>query len=326
MQGYSATPPGSIWGGMREFAARGGFVNGLIPNLVGRVWYVHGEGPDGENYGGDSNTGLAPTSAFATIARALEMCDSYDTIVLSGVFREQCVAPDGVFDVKIIGAGNRPRQATSGGVPTGGGASWLSPTTPVATTPLLELVRSGWVISNIQMAPVAASACIRLTRSATDDLIDASHCILDNLYLVGGGLTGIGIEDNGGCSRVLVQNSRFEAIADSAIKSISTANSVPLAWLIQDNRFQQNLNDIKMSLSYAVVQRNRFMTAGSGATNKIISDTFIAVQGGNNQILLNQFSNTEAEIAPGNGYTGAASDTWMNYVNNQAALAFGLPA
>lgn len=37
--------------------------------------------------------------------------------------------------------------------------------------------------------------------------------------------------------------------------------------------------------------------------------------------------NTEAQIAPGNGFTGASTDNWTgNLVNNQAAFAFGQPA
>lgn len=332
---YTAQTPGALWGGMKQFSARGGFINGLNPAIVGRIWYVNGEQPDpsinnGIVEGSNSNTGRAPDSAFGTIARVFELIDSYDIIVLSGVFREQVVAPVGVFDVTIMGAANKPRQATSGGVATGGGASWLAPSSPTAATPLLELIRQGWVLSNIQMAPVASSACVRLTRSATVDLTDAGHAVFDNMYMVGGGANGIGIEDNGGCGYVLVSNSRFQGLGDTAIKSLNTAAAVPLGWQIGTktgpNRFQQNLNDIKMSLSYGAIENNKFMTAGSGATNKIISTTFISTQGGNNQILLNQFSNTEAEIAPGNGYTGAATDTWMNYVNNQAALAFGQPA
>lgn len=282
--------------------------------VINKVWYLFPQG------GG-------PRGAFTTFADLKTGLQSRDLILMSGVLREQAVAPDGVFDVTIVGAANQPRQATSGGTATGGGASWIIPTSPTATTPLLELVRSGWSFENIEFTPVNASAAIRLTRSASVDLIDAGHAKFDGCYFAGnGGTTQIGIEDNGGCRSVVVDDCRFEGMGGTAILSLNTAAAIPLAWLIQNNQFQQNLNDIKMSLSYASILKNRFMTAGSGATNKIISTTFISTQGGNNHILLNQFSNTEAEIAPGNGYTGAASDTWMNYVNNQAALAFGLPA
>lgn len=285
---------------------------------INNVWYIapQGHGPRGA------------FTSFTTLAPNLR---SRDLIYIIGVLREQAIAPLGVYDVTIMGAANQPRQATSSGTPTGGGASWLAPTSPTTTTPLLELRAAGWTISNIQFAPVASSACVRLTRSATVDTTDASHTIFDNVYMVGGGSGGIGIEDNGGCSDVVVTGSRFQALSGTAILSLNTAAAIPLGWQIggkgmASNRFQQNTNDIKMSLSYGAIENNKFMTAGSGSTNKVISTTFISTQGGNNHILLNQFTNTEAQIAPTSGYTGASTDTWMNYVNDQAALAFGQPA
>lgn len=330
LSGYGQFNSQNFWTAVKQFAARGGFYNGLNPATVGKIWYVSGNTEtDASEHrgpvGSDGNSGLSPLTPFLTIARAFEFINDNDIIVLSGVFREQIVAPDGVFGVTIIGAQVSPRQATSGGVATGGGASWLPPTSPTATTPLLELTRAGWSIFNVQFSPHTASACVRLTRSAVTDLIDASHTYFGNCYFSGGGVTPIGIEDNGGCGFVTVDSCRFQNLT-SGIKGLNTAAAVPLSWKIQDCRFQQNTNDITMSFSYAIIQRNKFMTAGAGAVNKVISTTFVAVQGGNSHILLNQFSNTEAEIAPGSGFTGAASDTWMNYVNNQAALAFGQPA
>lgn len=285
---------------------------------INKVWYLFPQG------GG-------PRGSFTTFSDLKGNLRSRDLIYLSGVLREQAVTPDDVFDVTILGAANTPRQATSGGTPTGGGASWIAPASPTATTPLLEIVRSGWSIQNIEMTPHTSSAAIRLTRSATVDAIDASHAFFAGLYICGQGGSGqIGIEDNGGSSRVFILDSRFELLTGTAILSLNTAAAIPLGWQIgqQDagNRFQQNTNDIKMSLSYSRIQNNGFMTAGSGSTNKVISTTFISTQGGNNHILLNQFTNTEAGIAPGSGFTGAASDVWMNYVTDQAALAFGQPA
>lgn len=326
MTTYAAQSPMNIFAQQKLFAARGGFFNGLNPGIIGRIWYVKGEGTDGENIGSDSNVGNNPTYPFATIGRAIEMADTYDVIVPTGVFREQVVAPDGLENISIIAPVVRPRQATSSGVPTGGGCSWLSPTSPTATTPLLEIVRPGWYLANIQMSPVANSACVRLTTSAVDDLDAAGHTVFDNMYFSGGASGAIGIEDNGGSGFVQIGNSRFFGLGGSAILSLNTANAVPLMWEILNNTFAQNTNDVKMSLSYSQIRLNRFMTAGSGATNKVISTTFISSQGGNNHILLNQFTNTEAEIAPGSGFTGAASDVWMNYVTDQAALAIGQPA
>jgi len=275
--------------------------------------------------GSDANDGLAWDRAFATMAKALSVVANYDQILVNGVVKEQCVAPQDVFDVTIIGACNRPRQATDGGVPTGGGASWLSPAVPTATTPLLKLREQSWTIINMMFAPVASSACVRLSRAEVAADMDGSHASFINCYFVGGGANGIGIEDVGGCGGILINGCRFQGLGDTAIKGISMAIAVPLLWEIRNSKFEGNLNDIKMSLSKGLIRENQFLTAGSGAVNKVISTDALG-SGGNNQILLNQFKNTEAQIAPANGYTGTASDVWMNYVTDQAALAFGQPA
>jgi len=271
--------------------------------------------------------GNGPRRSFTTFTDIKPNLRSRDLIVLGGVLREQAVAPDDVYDVTIVGSANQPRQATSGGAPTGGGACWLPPATgAVAATPLLELRAQGWGFENIEFTPHTSSAAIRLTRSGIVDTIDAGHAAFKNCYFAGNGGTGqIGIEDNGGCRSVVVEDSRFEGLGGGALLSLSTAAAIPLAWHVLRNRFQQNTHDIRMSLSYALIELNKFMTAGAGG-HVVINDTFIAVQGGNNHILLNQFSNSEAEVAPATGFVGAASDTWMNYVNSQAALAFGQPA
>ncbi len=283
---------------------------------IGRPWFIF---PDGNG----------PRGSFATFAALSPNLRSRDVIILGGVLREQAVTPLGVYDVTIVGAANEPRQATSGGLthPTGGGASWVAPVTPIATTPLLNIRSAGWKVSGIEFAPHTSSAGIRLTSSATVDTTDASHACIENCVFSGEGGSGqIGVEDSEGCSFVVIRGCRFSLLTGTAILGLSTGNRVPSNNLYEFNRFSQNTNDIKMSLNYATIQKNDFLTAGSGATNKVISTTFLSAQGGNNHILLNQFSNTEAEIAPGSGYTGAATDTWMNYVNNQAALAFGQPA
>ncbi len=289
---------------------------------VNNVWWLSPQGGPGP-LGGFAG---APAGVFSTFADLKPNLRSKDIIFLTGVLREQAVAPDGVFDVMVVGAANRPRQATSGGVPTGGGAYWTAPTSPVATTPLIELVRAGWTFENICFNPTTSSAAVRLTRSASVDLIDASHAQFINCYFVGGGTGQIGVEDNGGCGFVLVDGCRFKLLTGTALLSLNTAAAVPLDWMITNNKFNQNTNDVKMSLSWALIQWNKFMTAGSGATNKVISTTFISAQGGNNHVIDNQFTNAEAEIAPGSGFTGAASDTWRNFVNNGTWYAIGQPA
>lgn len=324
------SPQGNFWAQVKDFSTRGGFFNGLNPSIVGRIWYVNTntdanaadlKGP----VGSDSNDGRSPNTPFATVARAFTFIDCYDIIVIDGVVKEQLVSPTGVFDVTIIGGANRPRQATSSGDPTGGGSYWTYPASPTAATPLIEVVNQGWKFVNICFNPYTSSGAIRVTASATVDLTDGGHCIADSCYFVGGGSGQIGIENNGGSGFCLIQNSRFLLLA-AAVKCLSTSKAIPLAWEFYNNWFSQNTNDIISSLSYSIIQNNHFMTAGSGSTNKVINTTYNSSQGGHNHVTLNFFSNAEVEIAPGNGFTGASTDLWQNYVNDQAALAFGQPA
>lgn len=271
--------------------------------------------------------GNGPRGSFTDFTTLKANLRSRDIIILGGVLREQAVAPDDVYDVTVLGAANMPRQATSGGSPTGGGACWLPPSSgAVAATPLLELRAQGWAFENIEFTPHTSSAALRLTRSASVDTIDAGHVRVTNCFFAANGGTGqIGIEDNGGCRSALIEGCRFESLA-SAILSLNTAAAICQDWVIQDNNFRLNTNDVKMSLNYSRILRNRFMTAGSGATNKVISTTFISTQGGNNFVIDNQFNNTEAQIAPGSGFTGAASDVWRNFVTDGTWYAIGQPA
>lgn len=288
---------------------------------VNNVWWLSPQGGPGP-LGGFAG---APAGVFSTFADLKPNLRSKDLIYLTGVLREQVVAPDGVFDVSIVGAANRPRQATSGGTPTGGGAYWTAPTSPTALTPLIELTRQGWSFENICFNPTTSSAAVRLTRSASVDLIDASHAVFSNCYFVGGGTGQIGIEDNGGASQVLIEDSRFLLLTGTAILSLNTAAAIPLGWIICRNRFSQNTNDVKMSLSYAEIQWNNFMTAGSGATNKVVSTTFISGQGNNNHVCHNVFTNTGAQIANASGYNAGAADVWAdNYCTD--GVDYGIPA
>ena len=107
---------------------------------INNVWILAPQG----NVGPLGGFGRSPSGTFTTFASLSPHLRSRDLIYLIGVLREQALAPLGAFDVTLLGAANQPRQSTNAGVPTGGGATWLAPTSPVATTPLLELREQGW--------------------------------------------------------------------------------------------------------------------------------------------------------------------------------------
>lgn len=314
--------PQAYWPAIKSFGDRGGFYNGLNPAVVGRIWYVNTNTSDATNrkgpVGSDGNSGLSPLSPFATVARAFEMIDCYDTVVIDGVVKEQVVAPLGVFDITLIGAANLPRQATSGGVATGGGAYWTSPASPTATTPLLELIEQGWVIRNICFNPVASSPAIQGTRAEDAVHPDPSHLVIDGCYFIGGGVGQIGFQDSGGLFNVQITNSYFQSLT-TAIKGIAGAGIAdPLRHLYAGNYFLQNTNDIVIGCSYGRIQNNTFKNT---TTQKVD-----LTAGGHEVVTLNFFDDAAADIDPAHGYTGSATGTWLNYVTDQAALQVGQPA
>lgn len=281
--------------------------------MLSKAYYI---APDG---GGPR--GAMTFTSFESLKPHLK---SRDVIFIVGLLREQAVAPDGVYDVTIIGAANTPRQATDGGVYTGGGATWMPPASgAVAATPLLEIVRQGWSIQNMLFNPHTSSAAVRLTTAGGLD--EAGQFSFVGNTILGGGTGQIGIEDNGGSGFVVIEGNLFQLLTGTALLGLSTANAVPLSWNINQNEFSQNTNDIKMSLSRARIQWNNFLTAGSGATNKVIQTNFIAAQGNNNHVCHNVFTNTAAQIANASGYNGGNADVWAdNYCTD--AVDYGIPA
>lgn len=286
---------------------------GLYKGAINKVHYLF---PQGEVAG-----------AYSTFSDLKSQLRSRDVIILGGVLREQAVAPDDVFDVTVIGAAGIPRQATSSGTPTGGGACWLAPSSgAVATTPLLELVRAGWAFENIEFTPHTSSAAVRLTRSASVDVLDASHTRFSGCYFAANGGTGqIGIEDNGGCSRIVIEESRFEGLTGTAIKSLNTAAAVPLGWDIRANRFNGNTNAIGISLTEGLV-RDNYIRQTANDTNFKVNLVAVSAQGSLNQVINNIFPDVAANVTIAKGYKPGTTDVWRNYVTDVAAYIVTVPA
>lgn len=306
----------NIQSALKSFFLRGGLANGLLPLIAGRVWYV-----DGQN-GSNGNSGRSADQAFLTMTKALTKVGNGDFIVFQGVIREQCTAPQDVFDVTIIGGANRPRQATDGGVATGGGASWLPPAAPVALTPNLILREQGWTLCNFMMSPTTSAACVRLSRAEIAANMDGGHASFIGMYMVGG-TTPVGIDDVGGTSRVLIDSCRFELLT-TAIKGTSTGIAVPLGWIVQDNLFQRNTNAIAMSSSQGLFQRNVINQAANDANNKM-NLVAVGAQGDLNRVIDNTFSDVAANVTIAKGYKPGTTDVWRNRVTDVAADIVTVP-
>lgn len=282
----------------------------------GTVWFVNTAA------GADGNTGREPVTIsstdgpLATMARAFAQCGDNDVIYVKGVVREQIVAPLGVQGVVIVGnVGGRTRHDD--------GARWTFPATPTAATPLLTLREQGWEVHNLLMVPYTASGAIRLRREENATYPDASHAIISGCKFIAD--TGIGIEDYGGNSHVLVDSCEFNGSATVLTNGILNTNvsiANPLRWLIQNNIFQQVTQSIVMQGSECVIRNNVFGLPFSSG-RKIIA---LAGGTGYNQVLYNFFNENEANMLISKGYSSAAAtDSWRNYSNNVAAMTVGVP-
>lgn len=263
--------------------------------------------------------GGGPRGAYPTFGALSGQLQSRDLIVFSGVLKEQALAPLGVFDVTLMGAANTPRQATNGGVPTGGGAYWTFPTatTPTAATALLTLREQAWQILNICFSPYTSSPCIEGIRAESATYPDPSHLSIDGCMFING-TTGIGFQDSGGLYNVSITNNVFQSLA-TAIKGVAGAGiATPLRHFYANNYFNQNTNDIVIGCSYGRIENNDFKNT---TTQKVD-----LTAGGHEIVFGNRFDDNAADIDPAHGYTGSATGTWLNYVLNQAALQVGQPA
>lgn len=273
---------------------------------INNVHYVY---PDGDG----------PSGANTSMTSLLGRIKSRDLIYIGGVLREQFVAPLDVFDVTVVGTANRTRQATDGGVATGGGATWLAPASPVAATPLVELREQGWTFENIFFNGPTDDACVKLHCEETATYPDASHAAFINCRF-GGGF--IGIEDYGGHSNILVDGCSFEDLTGAGGGAIVVTNQsirIPSRWTIQNNRILPCVNGFVIALVDSRIQNNTISKSTTTTMNLASGNT-----GLRNFVVFNYFNIAAADFDPAGGVTGNATDTWINYLTD--TLEFGVPA
>ena len=273
--------------------------------FINKVWYLFPQG------GG-------PRGSFTTFTKLAPNLRDRDIIYLSGVLREQATAPLDVHDVTIVGAANTPRQATSGGVPMGAGATWLAPTTPTALTPLLTLREQGWNIENIMFGTVASTPAIRLKRLETAENPDASHARISGCYFATQGLAteiGIGSES---LFHSIIEDCLFLGLSGTAILGESVSIATPSQNQILGCMFRECANAIDWPMNYGVIDGNRF----KDITTKRIDINV----GADNYVGVNFFDSTQANISIAGGFIGNASDIWRNYSSDTAAMTVGVPA
>ena len=264
--------------------------------VINKVWYLFPQG------GG-------PRGSFETFEALAPNLRSRDLIYLSGVLREVAFTPVGVFDVTILGAANRPRQATNGGVPTGGGASWLAPTSGVVR-PNLNIIEQGWTVQNIQFAPPAGNDAIRFRRMETAIIPDGSHGRVLGCYFSTGGAAGCGV-NVGECKRILIEDCDFEALGTgTAIRNTADGGVAQTGYgVIRNNRFQRgNAGDIIVAGNNYLVENNVFYSKFA-----VEGGWRINLDGGSlNMVINNYVADIDVTIALG-FKKGSAGDVWRNF-------------
>lgn len=269
--------------------------------------------------GSNSMDGKDWDHAFLTMAKALTTVSSGDTIVFRGKVREQLVSPVQVFDVTIIGAGNRPRHADAAPDPVGGSAAstWTIPASGATTAPLLKVLQQGWRFVNILFQGPTDHACVTLFRDggAGDAERDASHAEFIGCRFAGG---QDGIEQSGGCYNVGIYGCSFHDFTGYALKNTAGAGiAAPYRWQIKGNRFGGNANFMGVWDAQQFEIHDNVIVK----TTTALIDTSGGV--GYNTILRNAWDIAAADFDPTGGVTGHATDVWSNYLTD--AIETGIP-
>lgn len=297
--------------------------------LGGSIWgnYLYVDTVNGS----DTNDGADWVYPLQTMAKAFTKAVSNSVIYVVGDIREEITAPLGLYGVTIIGAaGGRPRHSTSGGVVTNGnGVSWREPATAL-NAPLLELREQGWEVHNILFVPESGYGAVKLHREETATYPDASHFIMRNCKVIGGGSqVGLGIDDSGASYHIEVSGCEFVNL-EYAYHASGVGIAAPSAHLWQDNLFYSNKHDIVGNFATSRFMRNRFATLYNASTHpntlNLAPTADAGVAAASNVVLDNVFADAAADVTIAKGYKPATGDIWRNFVTNTAAYIVTVPS
>jgi hypothetical protein len=140
-----------------------------------------------------SGDGKSWDTAFTTMQAAFDVLVGGETIFFVGKLVEQLVTPVQIFDVTVVGAGNRPRHADS--TPSGGNtyaSQWAPPASgAVSGQATVRVLQQGWRFENILFTMESSTAAgIELVRNAAagNSERDASHAIVSGCKFAGAGV------------------------------------------------------------------------------------------------------------------------------------------
>ena len=226
-------------------------IDGLpLVHRKGTVYYVDGSkttSGDGKSWDG----------AYNTMAAAFNVLEGGETIFLAGKVTEQLTTPAQVFDVHVIGVGNRPRHADSS--PAGGNlyASQWSGSGLTAATANVRVIQQGWKFENILFSMVDSNAAgIEIVRNAAagDSERDGSHCWIAGVKFAGAGVgirCGVAGTFTEIPNHVLIEDCEFLQNTFGIRGAIQGAN-----WTIRRNIFRDSTNAIVAPLTSSYIYEN----------------------------------------------------------------------
>jgi hypothetical protein len=259
--------------------------------------------------------GTSPASPFATMAQAFAVVGSGDCIHFNGNVREQLVTPVGIFDVTVIGEGNRPRHADAHTGNNGyTAATWRAPAAgAVVGQANVRVIQQGWRFVNILWAAGdSTAAMIEIVRNAGagDAERDGSHC---SIY--GCRFSGAGVGVRSGVAGLFTEIAFNVEIAGNKFNACTTGISGinGNSWSIHDNEFQGCTSVITLACQNSFIYNN-VLTGFTAAANSGGID--LNGGGGLNIVTKNYLSGTYSNAG---GYrVSNANDEWAGNFNTLA--------
>lgn len=280
---------------------------GGMPPYVNEMWYVDGVS------GGDGGQGNAIDHSFATIQKSLDVCASYDYIlVLPSTYREEVNTPQcgGARGVTLAGHYNGLRSENRTGI---------YPDT--ASDHAIDVRAQGWRITGFRIIlATGTGAGVRLqyvTASETTGTNNSPYTTVDSCLFYA---NVYGIYSDGAPHGVHILNNEFLSNSTTAIYNASTGVKGMSQWIVRGNSFIGNGNGLYFmgTCDNNIVSDNFF---NDSAATKVCY--FDSASSTNNEVVRNSFMGTY-DIS--SGYkAGGANNVWAgNY--GVSGVTTGVPA
>jgi len=248
---------------------------------LGSIYYVD------TNNGNDSNNGLTPDGAFATMAVALAAMAFNDTLFVArggyaGDFTTNLNAV-AAFS-QIIGLNTSDRFY----------APYLTSST--STEPILSIRARGMRVSGLEFDGAALDASVELARNS-GALRRSDGLEIDNCLFTGGkfGIDQNSADANGGTKYIHVHHCMFDLMsvaAGSGISATETGNSLPGRWQVDHCDFSELVANNHGFNSSIIGPGSVFQAKGQARDASPVIDI---VGGAGNLVVKNHFGSAKAD-------------------------------